>query len=270
MKYSLFCLTLVAALLLSQIGEAEIAKGKGYAIARKAYQNYRHLGDTTSMISMTIEGRDGDKTVYNSQLNTLALENGAKKMLLTYEAPSNVAGTALLIASEKGGSSDIRFYLSARKRIKRIGACFKSVVFMGSLWTYEDLEDDGLEKFTYKWTGEDNTTGHPCHIVEFYPRDRQHSGYSRQIRWIDKDQHLTHKIEFYDQENTLIKTLFLNRHSQCQGKYWHAQQMKMLSHETGKSMQLVFFNHRCNTGLSAEDFSQAHMVSNGRSLKAKR
>src|SRR5690554_2730633 len=62
-------------------------------------------------------------------------EDGAKKMLLRFIAPANIAGTSFLIVDD-----DMWLYMPALGKVKRIAGSAKQGNFMGSDLSYEDME----------------------------------------------------------------------------------------------------------------------------------
>jgi outer membrane lipoprotein-sorting protein len=74
-------------------------------------------------------------------------------------------------------------------------------------------------------------------------------GYSKQIHWIDKETYDVLKIEYYDHQNELRKTLTLTGYQTYSNNFRHARQMNMTNHETGKSMRVDYSNFRFDNGV---------------------
>ena len=95
----------------------------------------------------------------------------------------------------------------------------------------------------------------PCYLVERTPVDA-HSGYSRQLVWLDVVELRVQQIEYFDRRNGLLKTLAVADYARYGDGYWKAGNMQMVNHQTGKSTELRWRNYRFATGLVAErDFS---------------
>jgi hypothetical protein len=54
-----------------------------------------------------------------------------------------------------------------QRRVKRIAGTGRSGSFVGSEFAYEDMAEKELNKFTYKWVGDQGC----CNVVERYPKD---------------------------------------------------------------------------------------------------
>ncbi len=126
---------------------------------------------------------------------------------------------------------------------------------MGSEFAYEDLASQEVEKYTYKYIRDEILDGVDCFVIERYPA-YEHSGYTRQLAWVNKDKYVAEKIEFYDRKNTLLKTLVNKDYQQYLGQYWRASEMQMDNHQTGKSTNLKWENYKFKTGLEDGDFNR--------------
>lgn len=125
---------------------------------------------------------------------------------------------------------------------------------MGSEFAFEDISSQEVEKYTYKYIGDEEFNGIPVHKVEAYPAYK-YSGYTRIINYIDKDRMLALKTEFFDRKEKLLKTLTLSDYEQYEGKHWRANRLEMVNDQTGKSTVLEFSDYAFGTGLQDKDFS---------------
>jgi outer membrane lipoprotein-sorting protein len=144
-------------------------------------------------------------------------------------------------------------YLPALKRVKRISSRNKSGPFMGSTFAFEDLGSQEVEKYTYNYLRDEPCGDWVCHVVERYPA-YEHSGYTRQVVWLDSEAFRMVKSEFYDRKKSLLKTLNAGDFQQFLGHYWRPGRMNMDNHQTGKSTLLEWTDYQFKTGLSERDF----------------
>jgi len=246
---ALFCLGLPL------LAHAMSPEQRGLEIAKE--MEYRDTGfhDFESRMSMLLRNRQGEESLRNMRNKTLEVENDGDKTLLIFDEPLDVKGTALLSFSHKVGDDDQWLYLPALKRVKRIASRNKSGPFMGSEFAYEDISSQEVEKYTYKYIGEDTFEGKDALLLERYPVD-PNSGYTRQQVWIDKARYIPLKIDFYDRKQSLLKTLVFRGYRQYLNKYWRADQMYMVNHQTGKSTLLTWQKYEFRTGLNAGDFNK--------------
>ena len=167
----------------------------------------------------------------------------------------DTTSTMTMTLFDQYGNSTSRLYLPALKRVKRIASSNQAGPFMGSEFAYEDISSQELEKYTYKYLRNEDYQGLDCFVVEYDPIDRK-SGYSKQIVWIDTKEYRSHKIEFYDRKESLLKTLVYKNYSKYNGKFWRADIFEMENHQTGKKTILEFDDWKFQTGLAAKDFNK--------------
>ena len=135
------------------------------------------------------------------------------KNISIFETPPDVKGTVSLTYSHGLQPDDQWLYLPALKRVKRINSKNKSGPFMGSEFAFEDIGSQEVEKYSYRYTGDEKANGVDCYVIERIPQ-YEYSGYTRQITWINKAEFRAEKIYFYDRKNSLLKTLVFTDYKQ--------------------------------------------------------
>ncbi len=240
-------------LLLAVGAQAETPEEKGLAIAVEADKRDTGFGDFTAKLKMELRNKHGDTSVRLMKLKTLEVIGDGDKTMTVFVEPADVKGTAFLTWSHATRPDDQWLYLPALKRIKRINSKNKSGPFMGSEFAYEDLASQEVEKYTYKYLRDENLNGIDTFVLERYPA-YEHSGYKRQVVWVNKQEYRPEKIEFYDRKDTLLKTLTFSGYNQYLDKFWRADRFDMVNHQTGKSTVLTWSDYHFKTGLTDRDF----------------
>ncbi|WP_297526629.1 outer membrane lipoprotein-sorting protein [Thiohalobacter sp.] len=235
--------------------EAESPEARGLAIAQEADRRDSGWGDQTADMKMILRNRQGEESTRELRTRTLEVEGDGDKSLTVFDHPRDVKGTAFLSYSHATRPDDQWLYLPALKRVKRIASKNKSGPFMGSEFAYEDLSSQEVAKYSYRFLREEELDGRPTFVIERYPQ-YEHSGYTRQVVWIDQEMYQPLKIEFYDRKNSLLKTLTVSGYRQYLGRYWRPDRMDMVNHQTGKSTTLLWSNYRFRTGLTDRDFDR--------------
>ena len=254
MKYKMILYAIIYALVLpGAIGNAT-EELDTHRLTEERILDERCIGFTT-MIDLTMENASGQRRFYRMRLDQKK-ENGACiKKLFMVDAPMHLKGTALLIHSHEGKQNEQWLYLSARKRIKKIYPCFQSSQFLNTEWTYEDM--GGLSgKYTPIFLRETIENGKAFRIEEFVPTDNPHSGYSRQLRWFEKETNQLHKIEYFDRRNLKLKTMRIDNYQQLDGHRIYIKKMNVKNHQTGKNMTLSFSECKTNIELGNRKFSE--------------
>lgn len=248
-------LMLCVALLLPSFTYAETPEEKGLAIALEADKKDTGWVDNTADLLMTLRNAQGQESIREIRIKTLEVSGDGDKSLSIFDTPNDVKGTAFLSFTHALTPDDQWLYLPALKRVKRISSSNKSGPFMGSEFAYEDISSTEVEKYTYKWLRDETLNEHETFVIERFPQYK-HSGYTRQIVWLDKTMYQPVKVEFYDRKDTLLKTLTLKGYAQYLDTFWRVHTMEMINHQSKKSTTLVWENYQFKSGLTDRDFNK--------------
>ncbi len=236
-------------------GYAETPEERGLAIAREMDRRDAGFGDDGVEMRMVLKNRHGQESSRSVRVKTLEVPEDGDKSFSVFDDPADVQGTALLTVSHKSGPDDQWLYLPALKRVKRIASADKSGSFMGSEFAFEDIGSQEVEKYTYRYLRDEVYDGRNCFVLERFPVDR-YSGYRRQVVWVDQAEYRPMRVDFYDRKETLLKMLTWKGYRQYRNRYWRADEMFMINHQTGKSTLLQWRNYKFRTGLRDSDFTQ--------------
>lgn len=252
-------ISLFSALSLTIISNASFAltaeEQKGLDISIEAKKRDLGWKDSTADMQMLLRNKQGQESTREIAMKTLEVLNDGDKSLTIFNKPRDVKGTAFLSFSHPVEADEQWLFLPALKRVKRISSRNKSGPFMGSEFAFEDLSSFEVEKYTYKYLTEEELNGKPHFKVEQYPVD-ENSGYTKRIVWIDTQEYLAHKVDFYDRKGSLLKTLTFTGYKQYLSKHWRADKQEMINHQSGKSTELNWSNYVFKTGLSESDFNR--------------
>jgi len=234
---------------------ADTAQEKGRAIAVEAERRDQGWGDSRADMRMVLRNRQGETSEREIRVRTLEVAGDGDKSLIIFDHPADVAGTAFLSYTHATRPDDQWLYLPALKRVKRIASANKSGPFMGSEFAFEDIASQEVEKYRYEWLRDETLDGMECFVIERIPR-YEHSGYTRQVAWIDKQHYQPRKVEYYDRKGAHLKTLTFHEYEQYHGRYWRALRMEMVNHQNGKSTTLIWSNYEFGNGFTERDFDR--------------
>ncbi len=237
------------------VSETATAEEHGWAIAARSDRSDRGFADSVVDLKMILLKKAGKETTRSLALETLEVpdESLGDRSLIVFERPADIDGTALLSHAKIVDPDDQWLYLPALKRVKRISSVDKSGPFVGSEFAFEDFTSIELEKYEYRYLRSEPCDRLQCDVIERTSR-YEHSGYTKQIAWIDQDVYQVRKVEFYDRRGDLLKTLDLAEYRVYENEYWRPQRLEMVNHQTGKSTSLVYSEYRFGTGLRESDF----------------
>lgn len=232
---------------------AQTPAEKGLQIAREADSRNDGFADSSAKVVMTLKDRRGREAKRFLRTQALEMENDGDRNLIIFDQPRDIRGTALLTWTHKVDNDDQWLYLPAIKRVKRISGRNISGPFVGSEFAYEDLAAQEVEKYTYRYVKDEACGEQQCYVIERFPVNKN-SGYVRQVVWMDKAEYRIQKVDYYDRKQSLLKTLTAQDYKQYKDRYWRADRLSMLNHQTGKSTELLFSEFVFQQGLRKADF----------------
>lgn len=227
---------------------------KGYEIAARSDRSDYGFGDSKVDLRMVLLNAAGQESSRELTFTTLEKEDETvgDKSLIVFHTPRDVEGTALLSHAKILESDNQWLFLPALKRVKRISSANKSGPFVGSEFAFEDFTSTELNKYSYRYVGEEVVGDQTMDVIERFPRYEK-SGYTKQIGWYDQDVFQLRKVEYYDRKGSLLKTLLLEDYRDYDG-VWRAHVLRMENHQTGKSTVLQYSDFEFDTDLNDRDF----------------
>ena len=140
----------------------------------------------------------------NSVMITKTMDN-SRRQLIWFLEPKDDRGVSFLKIEHNDRDDEMRIWLPAFKRVRRISATKKGDSFMGSDLSYEDMTSRSLDENEYKRLEDDVIDGRDCFVLKVTPTTSLKSSYSRHKLWIVKDDLYTVKEESYDKRKKLKK-----------------------------------------------------------------
>jgi hypothetical protein len=231
--------------------EALTAIDQGTLIFREKDRLDSGYQDLQVNLQMVLRDRRGSESRRDLQISQLEMENDGDRLLVVFDTPKAIRGTALLSYSHKAEPDDQWLYLPAHARVKKIASRNKSGPFLSSEFAYEDMALQEVEKFDYQLLGSEDCGSRTCFRVQRVPRD-PYSGYSRQEVLLDHDALRVQRIEYFDRARRPFKVLTVDDYALHEERFWKAARMHMENLQTGKSTELQWRDYRFATGLSAD------------------
>lgn len=226
----------------------------GLAIFREADRRESGYGDLQVDLEMVLRTSHGDESRRELRIRQLEIDGDGDRLLVVFDTPKPISGTALLSYAHKLEADDQWLYLPAVKRVKRITSENKSGPFLSSEFAYEDLALQEVEKYSYRLLETESETP-VSYTVERRPTDTN-SGYARQVVVLDAAELRIQQIDYFDKYDRLLKTLVATEYEKHQDQFWKPARMLMSNAQTGKSTELIWRDYRFATGLDADrDFS---------------
>jgi Outer membrane lipoprotein-sorting protein len=186
------------------------------------------------------------------------------KFLVVFLEPADVKGTALLTWQQKDRPDDQWLYLPAQRKMQRVAKGSKKGYFMGTDFTYEDMEPEDIDSFLYEIVRSEKIDGQDCYVIEAVPateEKKKASGYSKRAIWIRKDIFLTVKIDFFDRRGRLLKTLKNYDLKNIEGTIWRPGKMLMKNLKTKHKTLMGTKARKINISIDDKVFTERFILS---------
>jgi hypothetical protein len=176
------------------------------------------------------------------------------KSVFSFLKPADVKGTGFLVwGYDSIGRDDDRWlYLPALKKVRRISGKSKNDYFMGSDLTYDDMGNRSVDEDTHTLLSEDVVDGHPCWTIQSVPKNKSYM-YSKVISVIRKDALMPVKVDFFDRQGHLLKTLERSAIRKHQG-FWTAFHTVVKNVQDKHQTVLTIGSVKYNSGLRSSLF----------------
>ena len=183
--------------------------------------------------------------------------NYKSKSLLRFIKPDIVKGTGFLIWSNRSGGNDQWLFLPKLKTAKRIESKAKTQRFMNTEFSYEDLESFNQSDEQYFLKDEENLNDQHCYIVEVLGHTQ--TQYKRRLVWIDSEDWLLRRVEFYDKSNKLLKVLTISEYQSFEN-FNFSTKLIMRNIQTGSQTVMDVSDIKYNIDLPDSYFTKDSLV----------
>ena len=218
------------------------------------------LLDSTGEATFTLTHRDGATRVRKTAGQTKLRPNGRDTMrLVRFLAPADISGTATLLVEDSAGEDDLWVHLPALGKVRRLSAANKKDAFFGTDFSYGDVIGHKVADWSHSLLPDETIDGQPCHVVASLPVSdavRLHSGYSRRVSWLRKDNLMLVRSAFWDLGGAPLKRLQFSdiRPVGHRGR-WQAMRSSAENLQTGHRTTIEFTRFLAEQGVADEVFT---------------
>lgn len=196
---------------------------------------------STTMVLTNKKGRTRTAKIFTKSMDD------SKKQIMWFLSPKDDKGVAFLKIEHDDKDDEMRMWLPAFKKIRRISSKKKGDSFMGSDLTYEDMSSRVIYENTFSRLEDEKVGEIDCFVIEAVPNPELKSSYSKHKTWIDKKLNMAVKEESYDRMGDLkkIKT-FENK---IVGKYRVMSGIFVNDVQNNHTTNLTFDDLELDTGI---------------------
>lgn len=226
-------------------------------------QTSRHsLSNETVIMNIALIDRKGHRE--ERILRRLCKEDSNEliRSLTIFDAPKDIKGTSLLTHENDKKPNDQWLFFPSQRRLQRIAQSRRNAYFMGTDFTYEDMDPEHIDDFSYVHLESDVIEGLDHYVIEAVPANKttlKSSGYAKRKLWIRKDIFFAVKIEFYDRKGQLLKTQTNTALEQLDQNVWRANKSFMDNYTKRHQTEISVTSRDTRTLLADEVFTDRHI-----------
>ena len=210
--------------------------------------------DSKVDLLMTLTNQKGKTR--SSSLHSIIKDDGTKQMIWFLE-PADDKGISFLKIEHDDRDDEMRMWLPAFKKIRRISAKKRSDSFMGSDMSYEDMSSRQLDEFNFTLIRQEVYDSIACHLLESSPREHMRTEYSRHITWVDSTLLIPRKEESFAKSGQLLKEKYFSY--TIIKEYQILSKIHVTNIQKNHSTTLNFDNIELDTGVEDNLFHERYL-----------
>jgi hypothetical protein len=238
-------LPFVASVFVSALVVGHVSTASADAPAATPAQILSHATDTdpwgmggVEAASRAIVTEKGGRTRELSfDAKSLRYSGQLSKSLLRFKAPADVSGMKFLQIQKAAEDDDRHLYVPELKRSRRIAAGTRSEVFMGTVYTYADVDRRDLRGAKAVAKADETVGKYECFHIDAIPQNGD-AQYSKVEIWSRKDNLIPLKMVMYGKTGSPVKSL-VTKEIQRLKERWHITRSVMTDHATGKTTEIL-------------------------------
>ncbi len=225
----------------------------GYELA-KAMEDKAAPKDMKSNMTMVLTNKKGKTR--ESTIRSISADDN-RKQIIWFLAPADDKGVAFLKIEHLDKDDEMRLWLPAFKKVRRISSKKKADSFMGSDLSYEDMTSRELDEYTYEILGEKTIDGVACHILQSTPKPGVTRTYKRFVTYVSKADLVAILDEAYDTRDKLLKRRVMKY--QKSKSYDLPTEIYVENVQKKTNTRLTFSSQEVDTGVKADLFQEKNL-----------
>ena len=183
------------------------------------------------------------------------------KVLVFHVYPPDTRGTAFMVWTYKssvGRPEDMWIYLPLLRKVQKLPQ-HPNEIFSGSNLKPADMipRDPGLDK--HRLLREETINNQEYYVVESTPKKRDPNyNYSKVVKWINKNNFLKERLDYYDSDGSLLKTQLITWKKVKNAYVW--EKVVITNVKTGVQTILYISDIKVDAGLKDRLFTLRTMA----------
>lgn len=184
-----------------------------------------------------------------------ASDDGRTRAIVRVIEPAEMAGQSYLFRENPQGEDDVFVFLPALDDApRRIAGSQKDSSFMGSHFTFSDLESRDIRDSEYERLPDESIAQFPVYVIDARPEADADSDYSRVRMWIRQSDYIPLRVRFYDNAGQLSRTIFTEQIAESDSGRTYVSRLA-LRLESGESTTMVIREANFEAEISASEFT---------------
>lgn len=219
-------------------------------IIKKSEENIRGTYAQAEM-KMTIVRPDWSREVQMKSWST-----GDDYSLILVTAPARDKGTAFLKRKKEMWNWQPKI-----DRVIKMPPSMMSQSWMGSDFTNDDLAraNSRVEDFIQSIEGSDEVAGRDCWILQLIPKDEAGVVWGKIKIWIDKEDYIQMKSEFFDEDDYLVNTMVAKEIGTLGGRTLPRSMEMIPADEEGHKTVVEYLSLNFDKAIKDSFYSQQNM-----------
>jgi len=211
------------------------------------------LSGAEILARLTLTDKSGAKSTLAYSGKSMQYDPPLSKGVVRFSAPPDLAGAAFLQIQKRDGDDERFLFLPELKRSRRIAGSLRSGAFMGTDFSFADLDRRDLRNSTTMLKGQESVGKWPCHVLDIVPTAAD-SEYSHVEMWVRDDNFLPLRMKMYDRAKVHIKTFEAVETKRVSGS-WFISKSRMVNHQQKHSTELALDQIAVKNSFPEDEFS---------------
>lgn len=226
-------------------------------IARRALdQNLLSATNARAEVKLEVS-KKGKVTRERRILTKVRRKDDRTASFVEFLSPADVAGTRFLSVDE-GDKTQQYVFLPAFKKVKRVVGAQRERAFMGTDFSYRDLEGGDVDEATWTRLADAEVGGQAVYVVEGTPKPTADVAYGRSVLYVHKKHLVPMRIDFFEPKSAqTLKKRFTVRRLEKSGKRWLATDSIMATEKKKTATRMRLLKVTFDAEFEDADFTRA-------------
>lgn len=176
-------------------------------IERAVERNALGFESGRAQVSLTVFDREGEQRVRKLDVRSRR-DDERTRTVMSLTDPAEVRGQAFLFVENPESSDDMWMYVPAFEVTRRVEGEQRRSSFLGTHFTFADLESRDLREADHRRRGDETIGEHDVYVIEATPSEPEKSDYKQVVAYVRQDDYIPLRVRFYDRDGEVEKTLF--------------------------------------------------------------